>query len=174
MAKSALRRRVEAALDGLGIDGPLTNDVLKGALEERRGRPIYVQDAPAVLFSDTACGAWWETEHVDVILVPEDADPMLREHTIRHEYAHMILRHQGIACGTESMTEVIRQIMPDLDPGKVLGMLNRSDFTGHAEREAELLASLLTLRSLEADAPLADAEAEALRQALSGTAVRHG
>lgn len=173
MATTALRRKVEAALDELALPGPLTNDRLKAALEEQRGRPIHIQDAPAALFADTACGVWWETEHFDLILVPEDSDAALRAHTIRHEFAHMILRHQGLACGSESMTEVIRQVLPDLDPGKVLGMLNRSDFTGHAEQEAEMLASLLTLRA-DATEALATAEAEALRQALTSTRGHRG
>lgn len=173
MVARDLRRRAQAAIDELGLEGPISNDRLKTVLEELRGRPIFIQTAPAEMFASSACGAWWETTSVDVILVPEDVDPLLRAHTVRHEFAHMILRHCGAVCGSVYMTEVLAQILPDLDPEKVLGMLARSDFSGHGELEAEMLASLLTLRANDAEDSLANAETEALRRALAGT-VRRG
>ena len=166
---TALRRQAERALADLGLTGPITSDQVKATLEAHRGRPIYIQTAPAAMFDNAACGAWWETEHIDLILVPEDADPMLQRHTVFHEFGHMILRHQGAACGTESITAVLRKIMPDLDPAKVLAMLARSGYEGPAEREAEMLASLLTLRTTDTATTPTNAETEALRQALAGT-----
>lgn len=168
-----LRRRLQAAVDELGLSGPITNDAIKSVLEERRGRPIHIETAPAEMFAHVACGVWWETANVDVILIPDDVDPMLMAHTVRHEFAHMILRHQGTACGQLAMEDVLRRLMPDLDPGKVLAMLARTDFTGYAEREAEMLASMLTLRASDGDQVLANPEAEALRLALA-VASTHG
>lgn len=169
MVASGLRRRAEAALEDLGLGRDVTDERLRTALEERRGKPIVVVPAPADVFADTACGAWWEAAHVDVVLVPEDADPMLRAHTVRHELAHMVLRHQGSANGSAAMADLLRRVLPDLDPDKVLGMLTRSEFSGPAEREAEMLATVLTLRADDATSTLAVAEAEALRRMLTGT-----
>jgi len=163
-----LRRRAEASLRELGVQGPVSNDALQALLEARTGRPIVVQTAPASLFRNAVCsGAWWESAQLDVILVPEGEDEMLRAHTIRHELAHMILRHQGATSGPRAMVEMLQQMMPDLDADKVVGML-RADFSNEAERDAEMIASLLTLRSALAGAELRNAETESLRRALGG------
>ncbi|GIG21150.1 hypothetical protein Cch01nite_18740 [Cellulomonas chitinilytica] len=169
-----LRRRAEAALSALGLTGPITNEQIKGILEHDRGRPIVVRTAPAKVFTNAACGAWLEAETIDVILVPDDADPMLQAHTVRHEYGHMILRHQGGASsivGAETLRELVRLTMPDLDPERVVAMLGRASFTGPSERDAEMIASLLTLRSVRAADVLENAETESLRRALGGSGV---
>lgn len=164
-----LRRRAEQALDGLDLRGPATVEALVRHLSEQRRRPLLVETAPAAFFADTACGAWWESEHLDLVFVPEDADPVLRDHTVRHELAHMILRHRGTACGGDMLREVLARVLPDLDAGTVMGSLHRrSDYTLDAEREAEVLASLLTLRAATDVDRLPDRQAEALRRALSG------
>ncbi|MBB2923622.1 hypothetical protein [Cellulomonas cellasea] len=166
---TSARRRAEEALDELGLRGPATVDALVHHLAEQRQRPLLVETAPAAFFADTACGAWWESEHLDLVFVPEDADPVLRDHTIRHELAHMILRHRGSACAGEVLREVLARVLPDLDPDTVMGSLHRrSDYGVAAEREAEVLASLLTLRDATDADRLGDREAEALRHALSG------
>ena len=81
----------------------------------------------------------------------------------------MILRHRGSACAGEVLREVLARVLPDLDPDTVMGSLHRrSDYGVAAEREAEVLASLLTLRDATDADRLGDREAEALRHALSG------
>lgn len=166
---TSARRRAEEALDELGLRGPAGVDALVQHLAEQRQRPLLVETAPAAFFADTACGAWWESEQLDLVLVPEDADPVLRDHTVRHELAHMILRHSGSVCAGDVLRDVLRRVVPDLDPDTVLGSLHRrSDYTVAAEREAEELASLLTLRAATDADRLRDREAEALRHALSG------
>lgn len=171
--RKTLRRRVEAALAELNLVGPPTIDNLKAHLEQVRGRPIVIEPAPVDYFVDAACGAWWESRSVDVILVPDNADALTKDHTVRHEFAHMILRHRGTACAGLALLELLELVMPDLNAEKVGALLlhQRSDYSSDAEREAELLASLLTLHA--GAAAIADTEADALRRALSGE-VQHG
>lgn len=168
MVTTDLRRRAEAALTALGLSDAHTNEQVKAALEERNGRQILIQTAPSAVFVNAACGAWIESDTVDVILVPEDADPLLQAHTVRHEFGHMILRHHGITCGKDTLRELVARTMPDLDPDKVVAMLSRSQFTGADERDAEMIASLLTLRATHGEQALQNTETEALRRALAG------
>jgi hypothetical protein len=169
----AVKRRAESALSAFGFTGPVSIATLKSALEAERGRPIVIETAERELFTDTACGLWWECDAFDLIFVPEDADPLLRDHTIFHEFGHMIFRHRGEAecadSGALAMRSFLAKTMPDLNVDKVVGSLHqRTDYGGHAEREAEVLASLLSLRA-DADARrLANGEADTLRRALGG------
>lgn len=170
----ATKRRAERTLAAFGYTGPVSTATMKAALEQVRGRPIHIEAADRSLFVDTACGVWWECDRFDVVFVPEDADRLLRDHTVFHEFGHMIYRHHGeSACatsGAQALRSFLSRTMPDLDADKVAGSLHqRTDYTGEAEREAEVLASLLTLRA-DADAKrLGDREAESLRRALGGS-----
>lgn len=170
---TAARRRAERALAGIGFTGPVSTGTLRSALEDLRGRPIHVERADRSMFVDTACGVWWECDRFDVVFVPEDADPLLRDHTVFHEFGHMIYRHHGDPACTPSAADALRSFvtraLPDLDADTVTGSLHqRTDYSGPAERDAEVLASLLTLRA-DADARrLRDREAESLRRALGG------
>lgn len=167
------RRRAEEALTGFGLEGPVSIEGLKRKLEAARGRRIIIETAQSEYFAETACGVWWECDSFDVVFVPRDASPWLREHTIFHEFSHMIFRHQGLAACENSdagLRSFVARTMPDLDPDMVTGSLHqRTDYTGQDEREAEMLASLLTLRRAEPhDVPLSNPEAETLRRALGG------
>lgn len=95
---------------------------------EERGRPIRIRYRPAAelaavvgLVADTGlgpCGLWLATADADYIVADESAPAMLREHTILHELAHLLLRHTGTTVEpeqeyeAETLADVLAQMRP--------------------------------------------------------------
>ncbi|MBM2623873.1 hypothetical protein JIG36_51130 [Actinoplanes sp. LDG1-06] len=138
-------RRYEQRLRELAITIPTPFDARAfcAHVAEQRGRPI------TVIMMDTSevsapCGLWLSTNKADYVVVDSTAPPVLRDHILLHETAHIICNHKGLL-------QVDAKLMglDIIDPAVVERVLGRN--SGYAkrygtaeEREAEGLASVIT------------------------------
>ncbi|MDM4723307.1 hypothetical protein QTQ03_28290 [Micromonospora sp. WMMA1363] len=141
MGKTALRRRCERILSGLDLPEPFDIDELCQRLGEQRGRPIHL--VPIELPPGGACGMWASTAHFDAIFYQANTSPLHQAHIQAHEIGHMICDHSAIPVDGAGAA----LLLPGLDPALVRHMMERTDYTGREEREAEVLASLLLERT---------------------------
>ena len=119
---------------------PFTLTEFLDRLAARRGRRIELH--PNDYVPGGACGMWLKLADVDLILYARTA-PLHEEHIVLHEVGHMLCEHNGQA-GLDD--DLMRFLMPDLDPAMVRSLLNRGSYTDAEEQEAELLATLVLER----------------------------
>ena len=139
---SELRRRCQEIVDGLDIPDPFSVHELVRLLGQRRGRPIHL--IPLRLPAGAPCGVWVSTRDFDVIFYEADTSPLHQEHIIGHELGHLLCEHGASTIDAR----VSRQLLPDLDPQLVQRMLNRTSYTAVEERQAEVVASLISRVSI--------------------------
>jgi hypothetical protein len=135
----ALRRRCQAVVDGLELPEPFDIVELTRRLGERRGRPIHL--LPMRVGSTPVCGLWLSTRDFDAIVYEADTSPVHQEHIIAHELGHLLSRHPA---GAALSDDVARVLLPDLDPALIRRALNRGHYSTAEEREAEMIASLIS------------------------------
>lgn len=141
MGKTALRRRCERILSGLDLPDPFGIDELCLQLGEQRGRPIHL--IPIELPPGGACGMWASTSDFDAIFYQKNTSSLHQAHIQAHEIGHLICDHSAVSVdGTGAVL-----LLPGLDPALMRRMMNRRDYTGREEREAEVFASLLLERT---------------------------
>lgn len=141
MDYSAARARAQEAEASLGLVEPVTLQSTHRHMEQLRGRKILIQPMDGAP-TDKVCGLWFGLDDLDLILHAPAASEVHRQQIVLHEFAHMILRHEQ----EEVSSEYTRAFFPDLDPGRVLMALKRSDFLDEFEVAAELLADRLAAR----------------------------
>ena len=81
-----------------------------------------------------------ESLDADYIFVQKQTSPLHQALIGLHEISHLLFGHTGSAV-LNRQTE--RLLAPSLDPETVRYMLRRTHYSATAEREAELLASLI-------------------------------
>jgi hypothetical protein len=140
VGRRALRRRCQAIVDSLELPEPFDIRALASALGQRRGRPIHLVAMRVPLAP--VCGVWLSTSDFDAIFYEAATSPLHREHIIAHELGHLLSEHEAPATMSEDVAKVL---LPDLDPALVRRALNRSNYTTDEEREAEMIASLLSI-----------------------------
>jgi hypothetical protein len=133
-------RHVRSLVEAGGIPDPFTLDEFVARLAARRGRRIELH--PNDYVPGGVCGIWLELADVDIIVYARTA-LLHQEHIVLHEVGHMLGNHRGQA---ERQDDLMRILMPDLDPAMVQSLLNRSSYTDTEEQEAELLATLILER----------------------------
>ncbi|MGW3271275.1 hypothetical protein ACWDFH_07345 [Streptomyces kronopolitis] len=117
-------------------------DTFLDRLARRRGRPIKLEPWSGAGGSGAPCGLWFATETTDYICYEPGTSPLHREQIILHECAHILYDHHlGI-----DLSEAGR-LMPDLGSSMIQRALARTSYTSRQEQEAEMLASLLALRT---------------------------
>ncbi|ACL42160.1 conserved hypothetical protein (plasmid) [Pseudarthrobacter chlorophenolicus A6] len=136
----AAQERARTAELSLNLTEPVTLMSTHRHLEKLRGNAILIE--PMAGPTDKVCGLWFGLDDVDLILHAPAASDVHRQQIILHEFAHMILRHEQ----EEISPEVARNFFPDLEPGRVVKALKRSDFMDEFEVAAELLADRLAAR----------------------------
>ncbi|MGK5629356.1 ImmA/IrrE family metallo-endopeptidase [Streptomyces sp. URMC 123] len=122
----------------LEIPSPFDVRVLCDRVAERSGRPIHL--APVSLPTQGPCGLWVSTDEVDFIFYEEQTSRFHQEHIIAHELGHLLCDHHAAEIMSE---ESSRLILPNLDPGMVERVLQRTHYSAVEEQEAELIASLI-------------------------------
>lgn len=140
MSASDLRRRCEARLGMVRLPEPFTVEALCDQLGQQRGRSIRVTQAPmpAGLY-----GAWIAGNTVDYIFVEQQTSPIHQEHIVLHELGHLLCGHEpGPVLADQPMA-----LLPSLKGEMVRRVLGRTSYTATQEREAELLASLISQRA---------------------------
>jgi hypothetical protein len=139
------RLRCERILAELGLGDGCTLAEVRDRLPSLTGRPLRVvlSDQPGTAPS----GAWLRTADEDLVLVDRGASPLHREHILAHEVAHILLGHRGRA------EPELSSLLPGIDPSVVSRVLTRHTYSDAAERDAELLASLIMSRAGSAPSP---------------------
>jgi hypothetical protein len=131
-------RRCERIVAALNVPTPLDMSAVRAEVSRITGRPIEVRvtDMP----SRGLCGLWASIDGTDVIWVTAGSSSDHQQHVQLHELGHLLAGHEGTSA---SMTEVLRELAPDLDPALVEAMLARKSYDTVAEIEAELLATMI-------------------------------
>ncbi|MFD6468971.1 hypothetical protein [Streptomyces goshikiensis] len=84
-----LHRLIRRELQDLGITAPLDVEKLCEALSRRRGRPLYLREAP--LEKPGPSGMWIEYDDYDVILYQAATTRLHQEHILLHEIGHILV-----------------------------------------------------------------------------------
>jgi hypothetical protein len=133
-----LRRRCEAKLKELVVSSPFDLGQFCEALGRDRGRPII--PVPIALPGRAPCGMWAVTDDADYIFIQKQTSPLHQALIGLHEVSHLLFGHTE-SDGVNPQTQQL--LAPTLDPDTVRYMLRRTHYTAVAEREAEMLASLI-------------------------------
>lgn len=141
MDYTAARARAQEAEASLDLVEPVTLQSTHRHLERLRSRKIIIEPIEGTP-TDKVCGLWFGLDDMDLILHAPAASEVHRQQIVLHEFAHMILRHEQ----EEVSPEFSRAFFPDLDPGRVVTALKRTDFLDEFEVTAELLADRLAAR----------------------------
>ena len=139
MSGSELRQRCEAIVAGLDIPTPFDVHELCRRIAAGRGRPIHL--LPLRLPPSHPCGLWVSTSLFDAIFFEENTSQLHQEHIISHEIGHLLCEHEA-APVLDAEASIL--LMPDLDPGMVRRTLGRTNYSTVEEREAEMVASLIS------------------------------
>ncbi|MEU6865291.1 hypothetical protein ABZ924_18770 [Streptomyces sp. NPDC046876] len=145
-----LRKRCEKILGHLDLTHPFSLDALCARIAEQRGRPIRLHPLPKEAAESGVCGLWVGTAGVDYVFYEAQTTPLHREHIVLHELGHILFGHHSLE-GEDN-------------DGQVPVVLGRTNYTTRQEQEAEMLASMIRIRTA---APCPQAAAEA-----SGTLAR--
>lgn len=78
-------------------------DSFKAYIEQRRGREIVLMPRPFGTVSFT--GIWFPRPQFDYVCYASDIHPIHQEHSIIHEFAHILFNHQPASL--DDMTQVL-------------------------------------------------------------------
>ncbi|WP_031465844.1 hypothetical protein [Sciscionella sediminilitoris] len=132
-----LRQGVKQLLRELEIGAPLDVPLLCARLAAHRGRPIRLMPYP--LPTPGAFGLWIGTAEEDYVLYQRDTTAAHQEHIILHELGHILSDHGS----DEDDDDIWAQIFPDIPIEVVLRALRREGYDAVAEREAEMVATVI-------------------------------
>ncbi|MEV7525713.1 hypothetical protein [Streptomyces sp. NPDC091371] len=120
---------------------PFSLDELCNRIAEQRGRPIRLHPLPKEAAETGVCGLWVGTASVDYVFYEAQTTPLHREHIVLHELGHILFGHHSVE-GEES----------DGNDGHVPTVLGRTNYTTRQEQEAEMLASMIRIRTANSGA----------------------
>jgi hypothetical protein len=143
---SRLRQRCERRLDGITIPHPFDLDAFCAVVAEHRGRRLHLHPVPG-LSVNSPCGIWIAVASADYVFYDPNTSRLHAEHIVLHEIGHMLSDH---ATGIDVGGGALARLLPDLDPSTVTRVLGRVSYTTTQEREAEMLASLIRARTVQA------------------------
>ncbi|WP_327256147.1 hypothetical protein [Streptomyces sp. NBC_01244] len=137
----SLRKRCEAILGRLELTHPFSLEGLCERIAEQRGRPIRLHPLPKEAAESGVCGLWVGTAAVDYVFYEAQTTPLHREHIVLHEIGHILFGHHSL--------EVPDEGSPGAggSDGSVPTVLGRTNYTTRQEREAEMLASMIRIRT---------------------------
>lgn len=117
---------------------PWSLEELGVAVERHRGRKLILE--PAAL-SLAGSAIWIATGTADLIVYDRAADPAQRVHAVGHQLGHMLLGHQALHDGWQSL-------FPHLEPSLAGSTFMFSRYAQADELAADDLASLLVANSM--------------------------
>src|SRR6266545_4710766 len=141
MSARAIRRRCEQLVNTLDVPDPFDAFEMCERVARRRGRPIGLHAMP---MPSGAPGIWVSAGERDYIRYARHTSPLNQEHIILHELGHLLCGHTSVVVIS---SEIARMLLPDIDPEAVNRVLQRTEYSTHDEREAEMIASLLLGRA---------------------------
>ncbi|MER5436000.1 ParH-like protein [Streptomyces sp. NPDC002588] len=107
-------------------------------ISEQRGRPIHL--LPRELPAGSPCGLWISTNSADYVLYEEATSPAHQDHILLHEMGHLLFDH-GVSQSLS--TDVVRTLVPGLNPKLVRTVLGRTRYSDAEEKQVETFASLV-------------------------------
>ncbi|WP_123441565.1 hypothetical protein [Streptomyces sp. PanSC9] len=135
-----LIRRDIGLSDVRDIDGLVT------LVADRRGKPITVLQSPLPTKVSAFCVS---TSTRDYIVVDANANELTRLHATLHELGHFLLDEDEHADTRDPLPEeLIRQLVPALNPDAVTGFFKRSHYASAEERRVEAFATIMLERHL--------------------------
>lgn len=133
-----LRRRCEARLRRLTIAEPLHLDRFIADVVAGRRRPLSFVAVPLL---GKPYGLWLTDGETECICYERDTTLAHQRHIILHELCHLLCDHQPLEPGA------LAGPVPHLDRDRLQAIMLRSGYTVEQEREAEMLASLISERA---------------------------
>ncbi|MEV6651990.1 hypothetical protein [Streptomyces sp. NPDC051219] len=182
MYKTRRRARCEAVAATLDIPRPFDLDVLCARIAAQRGRPLRLVALEGAPDGSMPCGVWVATSTADLIFYEPATSALHKLQIVLHELAHLLLGHgapdaeqpayagrllgEGAGTGnpgtenasTENLDED-DDLDLDLDLEQVLHILGRTSYSDGEEKDAELLATILSDRVLTDEAPTTSGQA---------------
>ncbi|MEU5546988.1 hypothetical protein AB0G85_32095 [Streptomyces sioyaensis] len=170
-----LHRLIRRELQDLGVTPPLDVDELCQALSRRRGRPLFLREAP--LPKPGPSGMWAEYDSYDVILYQQETTHLHQEHIILHEVGHILVAENEEAAEDSSGTvqtdtpvaepdeeavavevEGWATLMPVFGTESIKRVAQRCSYDDGEECSVELVATIILEWSalLESSTPPAD------------------
>ncbi|MCX4528995.1 MULTISPECIES: ImmA/IrrE family metallo-endopeptidase [unclassified Streptomyces] len=119
-------------LSHLDLTHPFCLDGLCERIAEQRGRPIRLHPLPKEAAESGVCGLWVGTDSVDYVFYEAQTTPLHREHIVLHELGHILFGHHSLE---------------GEDTDGVPTVLGRTNYTTRQEQEAEMLASMIRIRT---------------------------
>lgn len=135
-----LRRRCENRLRALAPDGPLRIDALIADIVASRPRALSF--VPVSLLGKPY-GVWLTDGETECIWYERDTTPAHQRHIILHELCHLLCGHQPLDPATFNGPFL------HIDRDRLRAIMLRSGYTAEQEREAEMLASLISERATD-------------------------
>ncbi|MFI7503644.1 hypothetical protein ACIBVL_35255 [Streptomyces sp. NPDC049687] len=168
------RARCEAVADAVAIPRPFDLDALCEGIAARRGRPLRLVPLEGAPNSSMPCGVLVATETSDLIFYEPATSALHKLQIVLHELAHLLLDHgspdaERPAYATRLLSDSVDA--PDdeddlgIDLDQVLHILGRTSYSDNEEKDAELLATILSHRILDHEAttnPVLDRLGDAL------------
>ncbi|MFE2283101.1 hypothetical protein ACFXDJ_02840 [Streptomyces sp. NPDC059443] len=111
-------------------------------IAEQRGRPIRLHPLPREAAESGVCGLWVGTASVDYVFYEAQTTPLHQEHIVLHEIGHILFGHHSL--DTEETEGTTRA---DVEEAGVPILLGRTNYTTRQEQEAEMLASMIRIRT---------------------------
>lgn len=171
MPKTSRRARCEAAAGEIDIPRPFDLDVFCTRIAAQRGRPLRLVPLEGVPDAATPCGVWVATHNADLIFYEPATSSVHKLHIVLHEVAHLVLGHGApdrerpgyvsrlLSTGQDALADDDElDDLGELDLDQLLHILGRTSYTDGEERDAELLATILSDRALSADSPAASTD----------------
>jgi hypothetical protein len=143
--KGSAVRRCQQMLARIDLPDPSDVEGLCEYVGDRQGRPIKLIGAE--LPTDRLCGMLVRTDRFDAIFYhrpkdhPRETLTHHQRHVVRHELAHVICGHEA---GPVLDEDAAGLLLPHISPQLARRILGRTNYSTKAEREAEIMASLLT------------------------------
>ncbi|WP_328301817.1 hypothetical protein OG389_31005 [Streptomyces sp. NBC_00435] len=88
------------------------------------------------------CGLWVGTASVDYVFYEAQTTPLHREHIVLHEIGHILFGHNSLEAADTGASGGA-----DGTGAGIATVLGRTNYTTHQEREAEMLASMIRIRT---------------------------
>lgn len=184
-----LHRFLRRELRDLGIHPPLDVEELCKALSRRRGRPLYLREAPLPKPGPT--GMWVEYDDYDVILYQQETTRLHQDHIKLHEMGHILVAEaedaeqapaeaaeQTPALDPEEESAVLVEgwaaMLPVFDPKTIKRVARRCSYDDGEECSVELAATIILewASVLDDSSPLS--EDPSLRRVQSALGDRRG
>jgi hypothetical protein len=136
------RRRCLSQIEVLGLPTPSSVEDICDRVAELRGRPVRVLRHK--LPSNSPCGLRVATFNADYLVVQESANPAHQDLILLHELGHVLFDPED---GLPLDGDLLKALVPQVDPATVTCMLGRSRYTFESEQTAEVFATLLFART---------------------------